>query len=250
MTDNAPPTRTAYTPKKRSAFRRSIGRVFRIHVFPVLLSGLVRMYGRSLRFDIRQFDQLENHRESSQTQGQGGLIFALWHGPHFPVLYAGRDRGLYVVASRSADGEMLARVLERFGYRTVRGSSGRGGTRALIDLARHVNAGDDAVLAVDGPRGPIYQVKPGIILLAKLTGAPIIPITGSLARYKEFKSWDRFRLPYPFTRAIVASGKPMFVPSDADDAMIEAKRVELENMLNQEQAQLDAELQPSLSTGS
>lgn len=187
----------------------------------------VRLFGCTLRWDAEPFEAAQPYRP-----GGGPLLFALWHGDHFPVLYAYRRHGIYVVTSRSNDGQILTRVLTGMGYRCVRGSSSRGGTKALIDLARKVRQGHDAAIAVDGPRGPRRLAKPGIVLLAKLTGSPIVPIAGALSRCWEFRSWDRFRLPRPFARALVTGSTPIHVPPDADDAAIEAKRIELERSLN------------------
>jgi len=170
------------------------------------------------------------------------VILALWHGPHFPVLWAYRRRGAWVITSRSADGEILTRILHGFGYRTVRGSSHRGGQRAMIEMARKVRGGADAAIAVDGPRGPRYQAKAGIVLLAKLTGAPIAPMAAGLSSYWEIRSWDRYRIPKPFARARLVHGELMFVPPDASDEDMEACRRRLEESLRQLQDRVDAEM--------
>ena len=101
----------------------------------------------------------------------------------------------------------------------------------MIDLANVVKGGGDAGIAVDGPKGPRHVAKPGIVLLAKLTGCPIIPLGGALSRYKQFASWDRFRLPIPPTRAVAIAGTPIQVPADASAELIEARRAELEASL-------------------
>ncbi len=163
--------------------------------------------------------------------GPGPLLFALWHGDYFPIFHYARKSRLYIVVSRSPDGEILARVLKAAGYRTVRGSTSRGATRAMVDLARLVKGGADAAIAVDGPKGPRHVAKPGIVLLAKLTGCPIIPLGAALSRYKQFGSWDRFRLPIPPARALVTAGTPIQVPADASSEVIEVRRAELEGSL-------------------
>ncbi len=160
--------------------------------------------------------------------GPGPLLFALWHGDYFPIFHYARQSRLYIVVSRSPDGEILARIVEAAGYRTVRGSTSRGATRAMIDLARVVKGGADAAIAVDGPKGPAFVVKAGIVLLAKMTGCPIVPLGAALSRYKQFSSWDRFRLPLPPARALVTAGEPILVPGDASAELIESRRAELE----------------------
>ncbi len=101
----------------------------------------------------------------------------------------------------------------------------------MVDLANVVKGGADAAIAVDGPKGPRHVAKPGIVLLAKLTGCPIVPLGGALSRYKQFSSWDRFRLPIPPSRAVAIAGTPIQVPADASTELIEARRAELEATL-------------------
>jgi len=163
--------------------------------------------------------------------GPGPLLFALWHGDYFPIYQYARQSRLYIIVSRSPDGEILSRVLKAAGYRTVRGSTSRGATRAMVDLANVVKGGADAGIAVDGPKGPRHVAKPGIVLLAKLTGCPIVPLGGAMSRYKQFPSWDRFRLPIPPSRAVAIAGAPIRVPPDASAELIEARRAQLETSL-------------------
>jgi lysophospholipid acyltransferase (LPLAT)-like uncharacterized protein len=126
---------------------------------------------------------------------------------------------------------VLSRVLQRFGLPTIRGSSSRGGRRSLLELVRQARAGASAGIAPDGPRGPRHRAQVGIIILARLTEIPIIPVAVG-ARWKiEFQSWDRFLLPLPGSRIVVAFGEPVVVPSDADSALVEQKRQELEGKL-------------------
>ncbi len=163
--------------------------------------------------------------------GPGPLLFALWHGDFFPIFKYASHSGTYIVVSRSPDGEILARVAEAAGFRTVRGSPTRGATRAMVDLVRVVRGGADAAIAVDGPKGPGLVVKAGIVLLAKKTGCPIVPLGAGLSRYKQFASWDRFRMPLPFARVLLYAGTPIRVPADASDQLLETHRVELQATL-------------------
>ena len=168
---------------------------------------------------------------SYRRLGPGSLLFALWHGDYFPVFSYARNSGACVVVSRSPDGEILARLLNRRGLRVVRGSNTRGATRAMIDLARAVNEGHDAAIAVDGPKGPAEEAKPGIVLLAKVTGCPIVPLGAGISRCKRFASWDRFRLPMPFSRTVIAVGEAIQVPPDASTELIEKTRRQVEQAL-------------------
>ncbi|MHC4216900.1 MAG: lysophospholipid acyltransferase family protein [Planctomycetota bacterium] len=166
--------------------------------------------------------------------GPGSLLFAMWHRDYFPVMSYARDSGACVVVSRSPDGEILARLLNRYGYRTVRGSNTRGATRAMIDLARVVEGGEDAAVAVDGPKGPISEVKPGIVLLAKVTGCPIIPLGVGMSHFKQFASWDLFRMPLPLSRVVLTAGDAIQVPLDASAELMEITRRQLERSLSEQ----------------
>ncbi len=218
----------------------------------VLGTTIIRMLAITFRYQVFFRDMVFRGRtiprELGVARGPAGgpLLFALWHGSCFPILSYWRDRGMCVVTSRSTDGQALGRILNRLGFATVSGSSSRGGTRALIDLARAVRKGGDAAIAVDGPRGPEQQIKPGIVLLAKLTQRPIVPLVGTLKTYWRFQSWDRFRFPFPFTRAAILADEPIHVPADASHEVMERIRVDLEHRMRQMQIEIDEKVQPSI----
>jgi lysophospholipid acyltransferase (LPLAT)-like uncharacterized protein len=133
--------------------------------------------------------------------------------------------------SENFDGEWIARIIERFGFRTSRGSTSHGGRRALLRLKREMDRGLPAGFAVDGPRGPARTVQPGAVWLAKLTGNPVVPFHMEASSYWSLTSWDRTQIPKPFSTVAIAVGAPIDVPSDADEATLEAGRVELEHSL-------------------
>ena len=145
------------------------------------------------------------------------ILFALWHGRMFLSIQAHRHEGIVTMASRSKDGEIIARWLERNGYEVVRGSSSRGGSEALRDMVRRVRAGKTAALTVDGPTGPARVVQPGIIHLARLTGAWILPITFSSDRPRFLGSWDRYLTPLPFSGNVVLYGEPFPIGQETSD---------------------------------
>lgn len=167
------------------------------------------------------------------------VIGAVWHSRilMFSYLYAGYGAAVLVSASR--DGEIIARILARQGFEPVRGSTSRGGRRALAALVRRLRRGQSAVIIPDGPRGPRCRVQPGIVALAQKTGAPILPMTYSARRGHVFHSWDRFLLPAPFTRCRAVYGRPVRVPSDLDAEGFEATRRRLEDELNRITAEAD-----------
>ena len=175
-------------------------------------------------------------------RGGEPFIAVAWHGQHLMAPFL-MPRGVRFVAmfSRSKDAELNARVAERFGVEIVRGSGGRdrtrgaekGGARALIALKKALAEGKTAAMIADIPHGTPRDSGPGVILLAKLSGRPILPICYLTTRRKVLeKSWDKTTIPLPFGKSGLIVGDPIFVPEDADEAMLEAKRIELTNSLN------------------
>lgn len=143
------------------------------------------------------------------------FIHILWHGHLLPLLWAHRQRGIAVMISEHRDGEMIARVAQSIGYRLVRGSTSRGAARALLAASREVDAGHCVALTVDGPRGPAKVVAPGALVIAQRTGAPMVPTAVSATRAWRLKSWDRFMIPKPFARVLVAYGAPITIAADS-----------------------------------
>ncbi len=181
--------------------------------------------GSSLSWKVEGLDHL-------QFDGTGRRpIMAFWHGRVLTATYFFRGRGIVVMISENFDGEWIARIIERFGFLTSRGSTSRGGRRALRELKRHMDRGRPSGFAVDGPRGPARRVQPGAVWLAKLTGNPVVPFHMEASSFWSLKSWDRTQIPKPFSTVAVAVGPRIDVPADADEAVLEAKRAELEASL-------------------
>jgi lysophospholipid acyltransferase (LPLAT)-like uncharacterized protein len=134
--------------------------------------------------------------------------------------------------SASKDGALLAATMEQFGIKPVRGSSSRRGAQALVELASSLERGYHAAITPDGPRGPCYQVQSGVVALAQLTGAVVIPASYHASHKFVFKSWDRFQLPYPFARCEITFGEPMVLPRDTSDDERESLRQQLEERLH------------------
>jgi lysophospholipid acyltransferase (LPLAT)-like uncharacterized protein len=198
----------------------------RTTVVPALGAGVIRALGASWRVrTVGEAHVTEARRHSPQ------LIFAFWHGRLLPMAYTYRGSGARILASQHADGELLGQTIRWLGFGHVRGSSTRGGARAVMELVDVIRAGHDVGITVDGPRGPRHAVKPGVVQIAKLSGSAIIPVTSASRRHKTFASWDRFELPYPWTRVVVRHGPALAVPADADDDVLEGKRRELEDIL-------------------
>ncbi len=193
---------------------------------------VVRLWCLTLRF--RHINR-EGERE---LLGSGrAFILAFWHGRMFPLPYIYRRPFGYILVSRSRDGELVGQVLKHFNSDLVRGSTtspggrDKGGGRALRELVSLMRKGHSAGITTDGPKGPRHRVQMGIITLAALTGAPIVPVTFGARHARRFGSWDRFLLPYPFSETVVIWGDPLEVPEHADSHLLEKKRQELEQSL-------------------
>ena len=152
---------------------------------------------------------------------RSAVVYTLWHGQMLPLLWSHHVR-TGVLVSEHKDGEIITRILERFGMFGVRGSSSRGGTRALLEAVQVVRGGTDMAFTPDGPRGPRHSFAPGALILAHRAGVPIVTITGHVDRKWQFRSWDGFELPKPFARITVLYGPPRWL--DDPDVGVAAER--------------------------
>lgn len=166
-------------------------------------SVLLRVLARTWR--IREVNAEGVHVARRRHQP---LIFIFWHGRMLPLLWHHRGQGATVLVSEHGDGEIIARIAHTLGYRTVRGSSTRGGGRALLGMVRAVQEGGDTAFTPDGPKGPAERFSPGALIVAQRTGAPLVPVAAGAARAWRLGSWDRFLIPKPFSRVVVAYGDP------------------------------------------
>jgi lysophospholipid acyltransferase (LPLAT)-like uncharacterized protein len=190
--------------------------------------GLVRVLASSLRLRELPSSGLRALWDTGQP-----VIYTVWHGQILllPYLYGRRYR-IHALTSRSRDGEVLSRFVQGFGIHVVRGSSSRGGARALLALARVIREeGDNVLIVPDGPRGPRHVAQSGAVVLAKMTGAPIVPLAVGASPRRVLRSWDAFVVPHPFARVVVVFGQPLTVPRDAGREIVETKRRELEAVL-------------------
>ena len=150
-------------------------------------------------------------------------ILALWHGRILPGLHYFRNRGVVVITSQNFDGEWIARILHKFGFGTARGSTSRGGARALVQLRQDLAKGKPAAFTVDGPRGPARVVQPGVAFLAGATGHPILPYHIEADRYWTAKSWDRTQIPKPFATVALVIGAPILVDGTSERALSDGR---------------------------
>ncbi|OGH98682.1 MAG: hypothetical protein A2104_03205 [Candidatus Melainabacteria bacterium GWF2_32_7] len=158
------------------------------------------------------------------------VIFAVWHGSQLGLANVSPRRDTHLLISRSNDGEVIARISSKLGYSTIRGSMGRGGTEALRTILRTLREGKNIAYTVDGPRGPVYKVKSGIIKIAQMSQKPIVPLVPAGTRKLVANSWDKYQIPL-FTKWITVFGDPIYVPKDINDDEVEQYRLALENKL-------------------
>ena len=196
-----------------------------LEAIPAVGVPVIASLGATLTWKVEGVEQLD-------FEGAGRRpIMAFWHGRVLAATYYVRRRGIVVMISENFDGEWIARIIEQFGFRTSRGSTSRGGQRALLQLKREMEQGHPAGFAVDGPRGPARKVQPGAVWLAKLTGNPVVPFHMEASSYWSLKTWDRTQIPKPFSTVALAIGTPIDVPREADEPTLEAKRADVEQSL-------------------
>ncbi len=187
----------------------------------------ISILGRTIRWEVKG----EEHFAAIKEKGLLP-IHTFWHDRIFLGTYFFRQRGIVVMTSRSFDGEYIARFIQRLGYGAARGSSTRGAVGALMEMVRLMRAGCPTAFTIDGPKGPRYVAKMGCVLLAKKTGNPVVVFTITANRHFTIKSWDRLQIPVPFTKALVEIAPPIYVPEDADEQTLEAKRDEVQQALD------------------
>lgn len=221
------PEEIAQVYRFESLAKYSFGERLVIRLADVAFYVFISVIGRTIRWETVGLERLDAIEAGGQRP-----ILCLWHERLFAGTYFLRDRGIVVITSQSRDGEYIARFLKRFGFGTVRGSSTRGGVKALVEMIRLMRNGMSMGFTVDGPLGPRHEAKTGAVLLAKKTGNPMVPFSVGCDRFWTIGSWDRLQIPKPFTRARFIISAPIYVPVDAGDDLIEEKRIELQTALN------------------
>lgn len=208
----------------------SLKRYLAARLGPPLIALLIALLSRTLRVVVEG----AGHEEAIYAGGRP-LILAMWHGRllYLTHHYRRTPERYRALASPSGDGELVARVLERYGYGVIRGSSYQNPRTALRELKRAVDDGYSAVLIADGSRGPYHKAQPGSVMVSRLTGAPVLPVTVAFSRKWELRSWDRLQIPKPFATVVVKYAPPLTCPREADEARMEELRAELERSLNE-----------------
>jgi hypothetical protein len=196
--------------------------MLRARLYSFLAWAFVTLWSRTINVRIVNRDI----RDRLEAEGKQ-CIYTFWHGSLFLMLHAHRKAGVTILASESRDGEIMAQLLRRFGFEVVRGSTKRNGHRALLALASCLRRGRSVAIAVDGPRGPAREVKPGTLFLAGKLNVPIVPIVVSAKHAAVLEgTWDKLMVPAPFTRGVIVYGDPIVVDGASDEA-IESGRAKL-----------------------
>ena len=188
---------------------------------------IIRALASTWRYHVTNADAIRGLRSHQQP-----FVFAFWHGTMLPLVWLHRDEGVPVVISEHRDGEIIARIVERFGFRTIRGSTTRGAARALLGIVRELESGAEVAVTPDGPRGPARKFASGALVAAQRVGIPIVCIGVAASRAWRLKSWDAFMIPKPFSRVYVAYAAPTYV--DATSARgAEEEAPKFETLINE-----------------
>jgi len=217
------PAESEFTLRQRLALRL-------IAFFGVLA---IRLIGPTLRYEF-------SYEEGAPSGPLAPAVYAFWHQCVFAAAWLYRKRQVAVMTSQSFDGEYIARIIERLGFRAVRGSSSRGAVGALLGMRGELESGRIAAFTIDGPRGPRFIAKPGPVFLASQTGLPLVVFHIALASKWQLHSWDQTAIPRPFSRAHVRTSKVMQVPENADDATLARSLAEMQQTLERIQAFAEA----------
>lgn len=204
-------------------------RSIRPKLLPPLILAIIKTLMATVSIELKNF-----------TEPQQGTIMIGWHGRIILATKTFRKSGQWIMISQSRDGEMQNRIFSNLGFNVVRGSTGRGGMKALLEAIRELKKGAVFALTPDGPRGPSGIIQGGVITMAKKSGCPIIPVGVSANRRWLFKSWDRYMIPKPFAKGIMIFGDPISIPADATEEETEQLRIKLETELHRLETQAEA----------
>jgi lysophospholipid acyltransferase (LPLAT)-like uncharacterized protein len=210
----------------------------KLRVSPTVLSFfgalVIRALGATWRIEYRGLDRLERARSLSKQ-----VIFSIWHGRLLVLSYSHRGRRIHVLASEHPDGDLMGRTITRLGFGHLKGSTTKRGAGALRDLASVLTDGLDVGLTIDGPRGPRGVVQQGAIELSRMTGSVVVPMTDAARPRTLLHSWDRFQIPWPFSRVVISYGEPFLVPAGTEPDERERLRVDLQVRLGELTTELD-----------
>lgn len=170
---------------------------------------LMKLIGHTTRFHVDGYEHVTKLREAGQ-----GFILAVWHGRTMLPIFHCRGMGIWAIVSISRDGEVQKSIIGRFGYKSIRGSTGRNAVRAALAAIKELQAGGILSITPDGPRGPVHEVQEGVIFMAKRAQCPVIPIGVGIRHRKLISSWDSYTVPRPFGKCVLIFGEPILFHTD------------------------------------
>ncbi|MCW7510438.1 lysophospholipid acyltransferase family protein [Leptospira levettii] len=198
-----------------------------VWLLPLIIVWLQRFIGLTSRFRIFKNEQYEEIFKNKKP-----YIYSIWHTNVLYSPYLHRNKNVAVLISESKDGDFINQVVHRFGNSSIRGSSSKGGSKALKAMIQHLKKGLPAAFTPDGPRGPALIVQPGIIAAAQVTQVPIVPFHYECSRQWILeKAWDKHRVPKPFTTFVVSYGEPIYVPRELNEVEFENMRLKVEEAM-------------------
>lgn len=195
---------------------------------PWLAYWVIKLLGWTMRFEV-----VNPHVQKSFVEKGIPFIGAFWHDRLLMMPWGYEGKRLSFLVSPHRDGLIIGRSLKKFGLEPIYGSSHKGGSAALKEMMKALQKGSDVAIVPDGPRGPRHRLQFGVIELARRTGHPILPLSFSASRKKFFNTWDRFLLPYPFSKGVFVWGEPIYVDPNGDQAYLEEIRLLVERRLNE-----------------
>src|SRR5262245_64356716 len=198
-----------------------------LRVAPTIAYAYIRLLHATMTIEVRGAEALADARREP-----GKYILCFWHSRFLLMPYSYPGPRIVVLSSLHRDAEALVRILRKFGIEQARGSSTRGGMAGMRQILRKVEDGCDVGLTPDGPKGPRRRVQPGVVAVARFTGLPIIPVGFSAAPARRLKTWDRTLVPKFWSKGLFVYGDPIRVPRDADEAVQEERRADLEAALD------------------
>lgn len=202
-------------------------RRIQIPIIAAAVYTLICLLGPTLRYEVLGWQRAKRVHAAGQQ-----CIFSFWHRVIIPIAWWARKLGVVVMNTTAFDGQWTRKVIEWLGFGTAQGSSSRGGLRGLVTMAKRMKEGRDTGFTIDGPRGPRYVAKPGPVMLARMTGSPVVVFHIGVQHGKTFlKTWDHFLLPKPFSRTVILFCPPIYVPADASKEVLEAKHAQMQSEL-------------------
>jgi len=196
-----------------------------------LVYGIIRLLRLTIRIEVRGGEVLQDFYRRGE-----GYVGIFWHGRLLMIPFVYPGGMVHVLIGTHRDGQLIADVMECFGFGLVRGSSSKGGREALRDMLRLLKENDSIAITPDGPRGPAEEAKPGVAQVARLSGKAVVPIAFSASRVMRLTSWDRFLIPKPFSRGVLIVGEPLYCQPDEE---VEAFRLRVEDALKRVTAEAD-----------